>query len=131
MDKYGRPTTVEEIKQSDKEMLVPQDVSGVLGCNHYYINLQARDDKEKLGFPVCMMRTRIYIPRIGFINWAEHNKNEMIGNFNPYEITNIVGSELKKQLQVLTPYIANSIYSPTITSVNNRLVALYSERVTA
>lgn len=78
MDKYGHPTTLAEVKMLPKDMLMPQDVSGYLGCNHYSINIQAQKDKEKLGFPVCVMNTRVYIPKAGFIEWAEGKKIDAI-----------------------------------------------------
>lgn len=78
MDKNRHPTTLAEIKLLDKEMLMPQDVSGYLRCNHHSINIQAQKDKEKLGFPVCVMNSRVYIPKAGFIEWAEGKKIDAI-----------------------------------------------------
>ena len=61
--------TFDEIKQSDKDFLTPQDVQDVVCCKSYSINLQAKEDPSKLGFPVCVIGTRVRIPRIGFIRW--------------------------------------------------------------
>lgn len=61
--------TIEEMSASTKNMLTPNDVCEVLGCSAYSINVQCRDDPDKLGFPVCMVGTRVRIPRIGFLRW--------------------------------------------------------------
>lgn len=63
--------TLNEIKQSDKVMLTPDEVSDVLGCNGYAINLQCKEDPRKLGFPVCVLGTRVKIPRVAFVKWLE------------------------------------------------------------
>ena len=63
--------TLEEIRKSDKDFLTPEDVRGVLGCMPYTINVQAKEDPAKLGFPVCVMGTRVRIPRKGFLHWMD------------------------------------------------------------
>lgn len=63
--------TVAEMRVSDKAMLSPKDVSEVLRCNPYSINIQAKQDISKFPFPVIMMRTRVKIPRAAFIEWCE------------------------------------------------------------
>lgn len=42
--------TFEEIKGLDKEMLTPMEVSGVLGCAPYTINVMVKQAPEQLGF---------------------------------------------------------------------------------
>ncbi len=64
-------TTLEEIKNMDKEFLAPRDVSGFLSCDPYNITLQARADPAKLGFPVVVIGTRTKIPKKAFINFFE------------------------------------------------------------
>lgn len=63
--------TLEEIKKMDKEMLVPTIVAKVIGCDPYYISLQARKKPELLGFPVHVHGNRTLIPRRAFIRWME------------------------------------------------------------
>lgn len=63
--------TLEEIRESDKLMLIPTDVCDVLGCAPYSINIQAREDPRKLGFPVSVIGTRVKIPRVAFLKWVE------------------------------------------------------------
>ena len=65
--------TVEELKNSDKEMLTPQDIAPILGCTQYKITIQARQDKHdgvnSLGFPVMVIGTRVKIPRRPFMDF--------------------------------------------------------------
>ena len=61
--------TFKEIQESDKYFLTPEDVREVLGCMPYSINVQAKEDASKLGFPVSMIGSRVKIPREAFIHW--------------------------------------------------------------
>ena len=63
--------TLEEMRRSDKVMLSPADVCGVLKCHPYSINVQAKEDITKLPFPCFMLGTRVRIPRTAFIEWCE------------------------------------------------------------
>lgn len=60
-----------EIKRSDKVMLVPTDVAPVLGCDPHMIRVTAKQRPELLGFPVCVVGTRVKIPRVPFIHFVE------------------------------------------------------------
>jgi len=61
--------TLEEMKSSDKVMLVPADIATVLQCDPYTISLTARDMPERLGFPVMRSGNRTKIPRKAFLKW--------------------------------------------------------------
>ena len=61
--------TITEMETSDKTVLTPGDVAGVLGCNPYAINVQAKQDPARLGFPVAMIGNRVKIPREAFLRW--------------------------------------------------------------
>ena len=67
--------TMEEIKQSRKDILIPADVADVLGCDKYAINLQVKKDKEtgtnSFPFPTMLIGTRVKIPRKAFIKAME------------------------------------------------------------
>lgn len=63
--------TLQEIRESDKDFLTPEEAAEVIGCKPYAINVQAKADPSKLGFPVCMIGTRVRIPRRGFLRWME------------------------------------------------------------
>ena len=61
--------TLEEIKNSDKAMLIPKDVAPILKCDPYTISIKARDCPDMLGFPVCRLGNRTKIPRKAFLKW--------------------------------------------------------------
>ena len=62
------------IAASGKEMLSPADVAPVLGCNPYRINVMAKEDPARLGFPVCLIDNRVKIPRRAFLRWVGYEK---------------------------------------------------------
>lgn len=68
--------TLEEIRASGKEFLVPTDVAEILGCAPYSINLQAKQDPSRLGFPAALIGTRVRIPRKGFLKWMGEEVDE-------------------------------------------------------
>ena len=65
--------TLEQIMQSQKEMLTPKDVAEVLGCDPYNINVQVKEDitngVNSFGFSVSMIGTRVKIPRRAFLRF--------------------------------------------------------------
>lgn len=63
--------TLQEIKDCPKEILTTRDVAGVLCCDAFNINLQAKADPSKLGFPVVVVGTRVKIPKAGFVRFME------------------------------------------------------------
>ena len=67
--------TLQEIRESDKTFLFPEDIAEVLGCKPYSINLQAKDDPTKLGFAVTLIGTRVRIPRDAFIHWMQYGNS--------------------------------------------------------
>lgn len=66
-----KPEALQALRQSTAVMLKPSDVAPVLGCKPYSLTLQAREDPSALGFPVCVMGTRVRIPRVPFLNWID------------------------------------------------------------
>ena len=64
--------TFGEIVASEKDFLTPADVADVLKCTPYTINLQAQEDSNKLGFPVCLTGRTVRIPRLGFVHWMKY-----------------------------------------------------------
>ena len=66
--------TMQQIRASGKEMLSPADVAPVLGCNPYSINVMAKADPARLGFPVCVIGNRVKIPRRAFLRWAGYEE---------------------------------------------------------
>lgn len=60
-----------EIEASALEFLTPEQASEVLGCKPYAINVQAQANPAMLGFQVCVMGSRVRIPRRAFLRWLE------------------------------------------------------------
>ena len=67
--------TLEEIKASDKDMLIPADISDILGVDKYSINVQVKQDKKtginSFPFPTMLIGSRVKIPRKAFIKAME------------------------------------------------------------
>ena len=67
--------TFEEIKASDKEMLIPADICDILGVDKYSINVQVKQDKRtginSFPFPTMLIGSRVKIPRKAFIKAME------------------------------------------------------------
>lgn len=63
--------TLREIEEMDVDVLTPKQVAGVLKCDPYIINIQAQQEPEKLGFPVIVAKSRVKIPREGFIRFMK------------------------------------------------------------
>lgn len=59
--------TLEEIEALPKDMLVPKDICGYLGCSQYSINVCTRNGENPFPFPVIRMGTRVRIPKIPFL----------------------------------------------------------------
>lgn len=61
--------TIQDIQNMTKEILTPNEVAAVLHCDPNVIRLQAKEDINKLGFPACLVGTRLKIPRRAFLSW--------------------------------------------------------------
>jgi hypothetical protein len=72
--------TLDEIKKSPKDFLLPADIAPLLGCNAYSINVQAHEDiknhTNSFGFPVCVIGRRVKIPRKAFLKFVEDGQVE-------------------------------------------------------
>jgi hypothetical protein len=66
--------TISDIEKLDKEFLVPADIAPLLRCHPYSINVQARMDPDKLGFPVIKQGSRVKIPKEGFVRFWKYGR---------------------------------------------------------
>lgn len=71
MTEAEKKARLAELRNSDKLFLVPTEIAPVLGCNPYSINLQAKEDPSKFGFPVSKIGTNVKIPREAFLKWFD------------------------------------------------------------
>ena len=63
----GDDMTLDEIRASEKAMLIPADIADVLGADPQAIRTMAKKRPDLLGFPVCVVGSRTKIPRVGFL----------------------------------------------------------------
>lgn len=61
--------TLEEIRSSDKTFLLASELAEVLETDPNTIRWQAHNAPEKLGFPVIVMKSRVKIPRLPFLEF--------------------------------------------------------------
>ena len=67
--------TLDEIRSSTKEVLTPGDVAYVLNADPQDIRVAAKQRPNLLGFNVCVVGSRVKIPRRAFLNWLEGRCN--------------------------------------------------------
>jgi hypothetical protein len=63
--------TLDEIRNSTKEVLTPADIADVLNADPQDIRVQAKRNPERLGFNVAVIGSRVKVPRLAFIRWME------------------------------------------------------------
>lgn len=66
--------TLQEIESSSKDVLTACDVAEVLKCDPQLIRWSARHDPASLRFPVIVMRNRLKIPRLPFLDFMRGSK---------------------------------------------------------
>lgn len=69
--------TIEDIKGSDKVMLTPAEVADVLGVDAQGIRIIAREQPERLGFPVTVVGRGghgVRIPRVPFLRFMGYEQ---------------------------------------------------------
>ena len=63
--------TLDDLKRIDREFLTPAQVADILNCSAHGVRIWARQRPEQLGFPVCIIGTRVRIPKRPFIQFME------------------------------------------------------------
>lgn len=63
--------TIDDIRNSDKMFLSPDDICGILGSNPQTIRVTARQRPDLIGFPFTFMGNRMKIPRIPFLRFID------------------------------------------------------------
>ena len=61
--------TLDDIRNIDREFLTPAQVAEILGCDAQDVRVAARKRPDLLGFPVCVIGSRVKIPKRAFIRW--------------------------------------------------------------
>lgn len=73
--------TLEQIRSSDKDFLIPADIAEVLDCNPHSIRIEAANGT--LPFHVIRVGSRTKIPRMAFLAWmdgTDANENRAIAS---------------------------------------------------
>ena len=68
--------TLEEIRRSDKDLLIPADVAEVLGCHPFTVSVKAKDGT--LPFPFFRSGNRTKIPREAFLKWIQGGAENVV-----------------------------------------------------
>jgi hypothetical protein len=65
---------LKDLEEMDCDFLTAKQVAQVTGSAEHYIRIQAHEDPDALGFPVCVQSRRVKIPREGFLFWAKYGR---------------------------------------------------------
>lgn len=68
--------TLKEVGAMRQEMLTPQIVAAVIGCNPQLLRIQARECPQALGFPTVVVGKRVKIPRVPFLQFMGYTGKE-------------------------------------------------------
>ena len=68
--------SIEALKAMNREFLLPREVAEIMGCDAQYVRVAARQRPDLLGFPVCVLGSRVKVPRRAFIAWMEGKTEE-------------------------------------------------------
>lgn len=66
--------TLDDIEKIPKEILSPADVADYLDTDPTTLRWQAREEPEKLGFPVIVAKSRVKIPKEGFLYFCRYGR---------------------------------------------------------
>ena len=62
---------IQALRDAPGEMLTPAQVAPVLGCDQQDIRVAARLRPDRLGFNICIIGSRVKIPKRAFLRWIE------------------------------------------------------------
>ena len=63
--------TLTDLEQLSAPTITPAQAGAVLGIDPNTIRWQARDNPTALGFPVIVVKSRTYIPRLPFLRFLK------------------------------------------------------------
>ena len=63
--------TLDDLKRVDRDWLLASEVAPILGTDPHSIRVTARLATGRLGFPVCIIGSRVRIPKKPFIQYWE------------------------------------------------------------
>ena len=86
--------TLADIEKSTKDFLTAEDIAPYLKSNPDIIRWQAQHNSEKLGFPVIVAKSRVKIPRIGFLFFCKHGR-PLFNDLSSAEFNRMVQQHVK------------------------------------
>ena len=63
--------TLDDLKRVDRDWLLAREVAPILGTDPHSIRVAAKVAPGRLGFPVCIIGSRVRIPKKPFIQYWE------------------------------------------------------------
>lgn len=63
--------TLDDLKRVDRDWLLAREVAPILGTDPHSIRVAARVAPGRLGFPVCVVGSRVKIPKRPFVEFWE------------------------------------------------------------
>lgn len=63
--------TLDDLKKIDRDWLLAREVAPLLGVDPHSVRVAARVAPERLGFPVCVIGSRVKVPKKPFIEFWE------------------------------------------------------------
>lgn len=63
--------TLDDLKRVDRDWLLAREVAPILGTDPHSIRVAARVAPGRLGFPVCIIGSRVRIPKRPFVEFWE------------------------------------------------------------
>ena len=63
--------TLDDLKRVDRDWLLAREVAPILGTDPHSIRVAARMAPGRLGFPVCVVGSRVKIPKRPFVEFWE------------------------------------------------------------
>ena len=63
--------TLDDLRRVDRAYLLAREVAPILGTDPHSIRVAARLAPNRLGFPVCVIGSRVKIPKKPFIEFWE------------------------------------------------------------
>lgn len=63
--------TLNDLTTLDTPTITPAQAGAILGIDPNTIRWQARDNPAALGFPVIVVKSRTYIPRLPFLRFMK------------------------------------------------------------
>ena len=62
--------TIDQIRASKAPFLTPAQAAKILQCDPHVLRITARENRDRLGFPVICVGNRVKIPREPFLHYV-------------------------------------------------------------